>query len=454
MATQRTSVLISYNDNNLISQNRDNALAIQLANYLRENGIDAEIKSYSTSMLNTSTHQWLILIPSPEIVNSDSMNRNINTALDQVIKRRMKGVLAVTAGSSDLPAPWTTIRKYDASDPREENVALQGILRAMQYAKVPYTEAKTLVQTQQAQQAAATRQQKVAQKRRILVTAAALFLIVALLLGAFYTADPAIIQGILPASKLTALLQTHAHATQTALAEAKTPSSSPTVAPTVQAMQHQYDSITKKIPTITGFQQSQQWSVTSTDTTSCKFDANHPSNYHAAIQTNNEYIRCMATNTKFKNFALQITMNITGDAGGVIFRDDGNGKYYRFAFNQSVKTTPDADTYSVYRCNSECDINAASINIGSIDTGLLLPDINSTVNVDRNKPITFTVIVQGSNIDLYSNKTFLTRISATTSTTSASLSGQIGVFAASLGNPTDVTFSNLKVWSLDKSQTK
>ena len=231
-------------------------------------------------------------------------------------------------------------------------------------------------------------------------------------------------------SNLTATAQarTYTRATQTALAKTLTPSSSPTVDPTQQAMQNEYSNIMKSKPTIVGFQASEQWSTTADKT--CTFD--NPDAYHAVIKTKNQYTRCMAANTKFKNFALQVTMNINGGAGGVIFRDNSNGTYYRFAFNQS---DPNALTYSIYLCNSDCTTDA-------VGTGA--PLASDPVNVDQTKPITLTIIAKDDNIDLYINKTFLKHINDRTS-----LSGQIGVFAASLGTDTDVTFSNLKVWSLD-----
>ncbi len=442
MIAQRTLALISYNDSNKDPGNRDYALANRLANYLRQNGVDAEIKGYSSiSNLNANSHQWLILIPSLGMEASPLMVKTVDAVLDQVVKRRMKGVLAVTTGS-DLPAKWITIRKYDASDPKEEENVLQGVLRTIQFAKIPYTEAKALAQSQQAQQAAVVQQQKKARIRNAFVFIAAIIIIVAAL-GA------------------VALLTIHPTASVIILP--------PTVPPTQQG----YSSYTQGQPTIEGFQPT-QWM----NTTSCKFDGSHPPNYHATIQTANEYTRCMATKAQFKNFAMQVTMSIKGDAGGVIFRDDGHGTYYRLAFNHS------SGTYSVYFCSSgACDTDTP--NVGIADKGTQLK--YGSVSVEANKAITFTVIVIDGNIDLYIGNTRLAHISAipadtnsntsilipastptpssiltptSTPTPSSTLtptptnipsSGYIGVYAASLGNNTDVTFSNLRVWILDNA---
>src|SRR5438270_13112297 len=109
MVAQRTLALISCHDSDKDPNDQDYGLANRLANYLRSYGIDAEIKGYSTSKLNVNTYQWLIIIPSPEIVKSPQMTGIIDAALDQVVNRRMKGVLAITA-TSDLPSQWATIR--------------------------------------------------------------------------------------------------------------------------------------------------------------------------------------------------------------------------------------------------------------------------------------------------------------------------------------------------------
>ena len=433
MIAQRTLALISYNDSNKDTSNRDYALANRLANYLRQNGVDAEIKGYSSiGSLNANSHQWLILIPSLGMEASPLMAKTVDAVLDQVVKRRMKGILAVTTGS-DLPTKWITIRKYDASEPKEEDNVLQGVLRAMQFAKIPYTEAKALVQSQQAQQAAAAQQQKAAQKRRTLLFAsgaAILLLIIAALFGVNYY--PTIFQSTPSALSLTATAQAQAHrsATNTALAKTQTPSSSPTVGPNKK---QEYQSITNKPPTISGFRDNEQWSELADGT--CAFDAQNPPMYHAVTQVNNQYTPCMEAKTKLTDFALQVTMNIQGDAGGVIFRDNGSGTYYRFALNQS---DPKNLTYSVYLCNNgTCDTNV----VGS-GNKLIVDAVPSRVN--STKPITLTVIAQGSNIDLYINALFLTSISDSTS-----LSGRIGVFSADLGNNTDVAFSNLRVWILN-----
>lgn len=445
MIAQRTFALISYNDSNKDPGNRDYALANRLANYLRHNGVDAEIKGYSNiGNLNANSHQWLILIPSLGMEASPLMTKTVDAVLDQVVKRRMKGVLAVTTGA-DLPTKWITIRKYDASEPNEVDNALQGVLRAMQYTKITYTEAKTIAQNQQTQQAAVAQQQKKTRIMRVGLALAAIILIVAALGGVFLlTFHPAPSVIIVP----------------------------PTVPPTLQG----YSYYTQGQPTIDGFQ-STQWAKSPT----CKLTNSSPPNYQAIMNTKGNYSRCVAKNLKFKNFALQVTMSIKGDAGGVIFRDDGHGTYYRLAFNQS------AGTYSVYFCRSSvCD--TSDPNIGSVNNGTpLLPA--ASVSLEVNKPITFTIIVIDNNIDLYKDNSLLTSLSTipsvTTSNTSILVptptptptsaptltptnipsptltptptnipsSGYIGVYAAALGNDTNVTFSNLKVWKLSDTLT-
>ncbi len=69
----------------------------------------------------------------------------------------------------------------------------------------------------------------------------------------------------------------------------------------------------------------------------------------------------------------------------------------------------------------------------------------SKAKVDR-YPITLTVIARDKNIDVYANRNFVTRFTESTNV----VAGQVGVYAADINNATTVTFSNLKIWSLDK----
>lgn len=434
MVVRGSTVLISYNDSNAVSQQRDIAIANRLASNLQRININPQLRGYSSDLQDIDAYQWLIFIYAPEIEKS-SMARTVDTALEQVVKRRMRGVIAVTPiPAANLPDKWATIRKYDASNDREANTAVEGILRSMRYAKIPYVEAEALKGSQ-------------AQRPRILpghgqkkpAVAAVLVAFVLVVVGivlAFRSLTPPINPPVGNThAGATATAQAKAHATQTALAN--TLQASPTV--DTQALQREYKDITKQTPTIAGFVPHEQW-YESPDQVSCAFDANNPAAFHARISQKGQYVPCSAKNTSFTNFALQVTMSIMGDAGGVFFRSQ-NGTYYRVAFNQSDQSTPDMDILSLYLCAQDCSTR-------QVDEGTQL--WSNPVSVDRGNPITLTIIAQGNIIDLFYNGTPEAHVIGTPS--SRVFSGQIGVYAASLGNDTDVTFSGLKVWSLDQNK--
>jgi len=437
MVVHRSTALISYSDTNAATSQRDYLIANRLKNDLEKNGIHTKVTGYSNSFQDTDTYQWLIFIHSPEMKNS-SMARTIDDALDRVVKRRMRGVIAVTASLADLPDEWATIRKYDASDPLETNAALTGILRAMQYPKIPFAEAAAQEQRQQAQRVAASavnRLRRTSKGVPVTIGLIALLMVV-VVIGAFRYLTPTFNSSSDDVhSGPAATAQAKLAATQTALAS--TPQASPTV--DTKTLQQEYEAITRQTPTIVGFGTNEKWHL-SKDQTSCAFDASNPAAYHARISTMGKYKPCSASNTSFTNFALQVTMSIVGDAGGVFFRSQ-NGTYYRVAFNQSDQSTSDMDMLSLYLCQQDC--STLEVNDGTLLWSNQVP-------VNPGNSITLTIIAQDNTIDLYYNTTPEAHVNDTTQP--HVLSGQIGVYAASLENPTDVTFSGLKVWSLDKKQ--
>ncbi len=441
MVVEHTRALVSYDDRkNSSHQNRDYEVAQQCANVLEQKGVDVEVKGYSDSALDKDPQwQWLILIHSSEVRPPSPMINVVNTALDHVVARRMRDVLAITTNSSDLRPEWASIRKYDVSSPGEEDVALRDMVRAMEYVKLPYNQALV----QQRRGSGWNRPQKapsVLQLAGLVTTIVVIMLIIAggviFLPGLLHPASTAT-----SAATATAGAQS-ARATQTTAALQASPGVS---AATQQAKQKDLNALTKASPTIQGFQAADKWSnPPATAASSCMLSANNA--YTVNMNTPNQYNPCLATKPTFTNFVMQVTMKIQGDAGGVIFRSNSISKaYYRLALNQSDATTPKADTFSLIVCNKDCTAN-------SVDSGTSLTDkTNTTVNVDRKQPITLTLIARTNTFDVFINKQFVASITDPTFTTP--WAGQIGAYAASLGNDTTVTFSNLKVWSLDKQQT-
>jgi hypothetical protein len=144
-------------------------------------------------------------------------------------------------------------------------------------------------------------------------------------------------------------------------------------------------------------------------------------------KTNFFYV-CAANTTNFNNFAFEVQMEITrGDCGGLIFRADSNsGKLYFFYLCQDGSYH--LYLYLDYSGNHTKDLAGGSSP--AIKTGLGQSNV-------------LAVVAQGNTMDLYVNKQKLA--SASDGTYSH---GQIGLVGDSSSNPTEVVFSNAKVWTL------
>jgi serine/threonine protein kinase len=153
--------------------------------------------------------------------------------------------------------------------------------------------------------------------------------------------------------------------------------------------------------------------------------------YHATIDQNNTFYRCTARNTIFGNFAYQVQMVIQkGDEGGVIFRfDRALVTFYYFHIS----------TDSAYRL----DIDNQQGFVRTLSEGT-----SPAIKIGHNQTNMITVIAQGSSIVLYVNEQYVT--SVTDSTYSR---GSIGVVAQDDFAPTNVAFTNAKVWLPTNGQT-
>jgi len=193
------------------------------------------------------------------------------------------------------------------------------------------------------------------------------------------------------------------------------------------SLQVLYNQATAENPTLDdqlNSQSASNWDEYTQAGYSCTFIGNA---YHAIMQQTNYITMCLAHATNFSNFAFQVQMIIIkGNAGGLIFcADTGGSKMYRFMTSQD-------GNYDLISTN-------ASNNIGRL-TGY---ESSSAIKTGLNQPNLLTVIARRSHFYLYINGQYVN--SATDSTTS---SGEIGLFAWDSGNPTEVVFSNAKVWTL------
>ena len=157
----------------------------------------------------------------------------------------------------------------------------------------------------------------------------------------------------------------------------------------------------------------------------CEFTAGA---YHVKSQTQSFGTLCLAQNTDYSNFAFQVQMTIlAGDTGGIVFRaNSANNSFYLFSIQLD-------GTYGLY------------LYPGNNTQGRVLAfGSSSAFNSGLNRSNLIAVVARGSNIDLYVNRQYVTGGSDSTNS-----HGQIGVVTyTNNGNPTEVAFSNAKVWTL------
>lgn len=107
-------------------QHLDYLFAQRLANDLRLSGANVVIDEANAlensvmprMMQMLSTYQWLVVILTPEALQSPRVHLAINTALNLVAKGRMKGILTIIAAPcnvQELPLAWRTLTLIDAT---------------------------------------------------------------------------------------------------------------------------------------------------------------------------------------------------------------------------------------------------------------------------------------------------------------------------------------------------
>jgi hypothetical protein len=152
--------------------------------------------------------------------------------------------------------------------------------------------------------------------------------------------------------------------------------------------------------------------------------------YHAIAPDARYADYCLAGATNFSDFAFEAQMQIIkGDAGGLDFRVASTyptNKLYAFYIGQD-------GSYYLNRQNAT-------------DNPLLTSGSNAAIHQGLNQTNLIAVVAQGSTIMMYVNHQLITKVTDSTFT-----SGQIGVEADPIlpnGHPTEVVFSNVKVWRL------
>jgi eukaryotic-like serine/threonine-protein kinase len=171
--------------------------------------------------------------------------------------------------------------------------------------------------------------------------------------------------------------------------------------------------------------QGYEWDVQPTVYGTCRFVNGA---YHVAAPTTPFYHSCAAHNTHFTNFAYEVQMMIvSGNCGAIIFRADfQNFRYYYFRICAN-------GSYKLLRFTSQ-----------NTSTPLLQQVSSPFIHRGLGQINTMAVVANGNNLMLFVNHSSL----GTVPDTLYSKQGQIGVAADNDTSPTEVIFSNAKVWTI------
>jgi len=148
--------------------------------------------------------------------------------------------------------------------------------------------------------------------------------------------------------------------------------------------------------------------------------------YHLSQAKTHRFYECASTST-FRNFAFEVQMRInSGDCGGLIFRSNSKGQLYLLSICQSR-------SYQFYMYPDFSGNNIKTLTDGSAPA----------INTGLNQLNTIAVVANGSQLDLYVNNQKIDSVNDSTYS-----QGTIAMIANSISAPTEVSYSNLKVWAL------
>ncbi len=149
--------------------------------------------------------------------------------------------------------------------------------------------------------------------------------------------------------------------------------------------------------------------------------------YHAIAPDASFSDYCIAQSTDFNDFVFEAQMRIIkGNAGGIIFR--------------VTSTNPTNEYYSFYIGRD------GSYELEKADGSRLTSGSNPAINPGLDKTNVIAVVAKGNSFKLYVNHQPIDTV--TDSTYSHGHIGLIAVVYAKGGQPTEVEFSNVKVWTL------
>jgi hypothetical protein len=147
--------------------------------------------------------------------------------------------------------------------------------------------------------------------------------------------------------------------------------------------------------------------------------------YHAKEASTQYAYRCTPS-IAISNFAFEARMTIlSGDCGGITFRDDQNGHYYLFQVCQD----------STFEFFISTDTNGNGKQ--------LISTTSSAIKRGLKQSNILAVVANGANIDLYANHT---KIYSTTDKTYSE--GAIALYASEFNSSTDVAYNDAKLWGV------
>jgi uncharacterized protein (UPF0333 family) len=434
MAVRTPSAQVTiFSDTTQESQRVANQLQAYLLGH-HQPQINCAIIYYTDALeLVSNLPQYLILVYSSSSQRTGQVDKVIDKSLEMILQRQMKSIVAVTTTPGDspstsigLPEKWASIPVYNANDYPDKTLLAKDVLREAAYVKLPYSQEVSSSAGQSAQRATHGWGSKTPS---LWLTIGIITMLLAVVGGTlFFVFSRPPRSNSLSSANPTATTQVNGSATAKKTKTAGTAVATPDAEQ--KARQQDLAKITSAKPTVSGFQTNDGWSNDGSKADRACANNNNV-NYTVDIKQSAQYQPCLASALSYKNFALQVTMNINGDAGGVIFRST-NGKYYRLAYRT------DTSTFNLVLCDK------GTCPMSSISDGTV---VGTPVNVVANKKsMLLAVVVQEKNIDVYADQKFVTRFTDDAN----EVAGQIGVYAADINTETSVTFSDLKIWPLDK----
>jgi len=159
---------------------------------------------------------------------------------------------------------------------------------------------------------------------------------------------------------------------------------------------------------------------------SCRFTQG---TYHVSQTQVGNFYYCLAQGRMFSNFTFEVKMSfIKGSDGGIVFRADPNtSRFYYLVIGQDGR-------YFFFAYDGS--------HFHALISGSITHEI-SGFYTGPNQGNLIGVVARGSTLDLYANgQRYASVIDGTFST------GEIGVVASAFSQPTEVAFSDAKVWSL------